>query len=392
MVRSARGHEYRNQGSQPAAIAVGVDPARVKRQVFVISAGLAAVTGSLYVHYASLAHPGSFDLFQAINVLVGVVVGGMQTVWGGPVGAVFVTLVPEWIQRVLPGARAGQVEQIVFGLVLMVVMVVRPGGLTGLVGDTVRWVSRQFRRRVSPAAAAASPTAVSPGALSPGFASPGFARLPASGNGAVPRRTDSGDQPILELAGVARSFGGLRALQPLDLSVDRGSITALIGPNGAGKTTAFNCISGALRPDAGTVTLDGARLDTVATHDVVRRGLVRTFQNVQLFRNMTAVENVMAGCHSWTGAGPVEAALRIGRHRRGESQIPEAAAPWLGFVGLGRVASQAASAALSGRWNLLMTSSPMVLMTLPPYFSVTPDSRSTQVLISARATVSPNFS
>jgi len=104
--------------------------------------------------------------------------------------------------------------------------------------------------------------------------------------------------PLLELEHVTRRFGGVVALDDVSLSVERGEIAGLIGPNGAGKTTAFNVITRLYKPDSGTVTFDGDSLLGTPPHGVIRRGIARTFQNVELFSTMTVRENVLVGAHS----------------------------------------------------------------------------------------------
>ncbi len=104
--------------------------------------------------------------------------------------------------------------------------------------------------------------------------------------------------PLLELEHVTRRFGGVVALDDVSLSVERGEIAGLIGPNGAGKTTAFNVITRLYKPDSGTVTFDGDSLLGTPPHGVIRRGIARTFQNVELFSSMTVRENVLVGAHS----------------------------------------------------------------------------------------------
>jgi ABC-type branched-subunit amino acid transport system ATPase component/branched-subunit amino acid ABC-type transport system permease component len=347
------------KGSEQAAVAAGVDPARVKRQVFVMAGGLAAVAGSLYVHYASIADPASFDLFRAINVLAMSVVGGMQTIWGALLGPVFMTVLPQTVQKIVSGPRAGQIVQVIFGIILMVVMVARPDGLAGAFKSIARGLLSVGRRVIRPRtvrpAGSAGPSGEPVVVPAPRVA--GTAAEPAAAVQRWIRATAgerrNGSQPLLVVSAVGKTFGGLQALKPLSLAVPEGSITALVGPNGAGKTTAFNCVSGALRPDSGTVTLAGTRIDTVPAHQVVRHGLVRTFQNVQLFGNMSAVENVMVGCHSWTRAGAGHAMVRFARHRREESEIGEAARYWLDFVGLADTADRPAGTLPFGHQRLL---------------------------------------
>src|SRR5215216_3062651 len=104
--------------------------------------------------------------------------------------------------------------------------------------------------------------------------------------------------PLLEVSNVTRRFGGVVALDDVSFSVQQGEIAGLIGPNGAGKTTAFNVITRLYRPEAGAITFDGESLLRTPPHKVVRRGIARTFQNVELFPTMTVLENVLVGAHA----------------------------------------------------------------------------------------------
>jgi ABC-type branched-subunit amino acid transport system ATPase component len=130
-------------------------------------------------------------------------------------------------------------------------------------------------------------------------------------------------------------FGGLTAVDRLDLTVSNASMHGLIGPNGAGKTTAFNLISGAARQTRGAVRLDGTRIDHLPPYVRARRGLARTFQNIRLFAEMTALENVLAGMHAEIKGSLLEILLRVGRFRRSERAAVIEAQKLLDFVGLG---------------------------------------------------------
>mgnify|MGYP001765873833 CR=1 FL=1 len=139
----------------------------------------------------------------------------------------------------------------------------------------------------------------------------------------------------LELKGLSMRFGGLKAVEGVDLDVREGEIVSLIGPNGAGKTTIFNCVTGQYRPTSGTVTLFGrARLDGLPPHTVSRLGVVRTFQNIRLFPAMTALENVMVGRHCRTRAGVLGALIQGPRVLREERAIRDSARELLAFAGL----------------------------------------------------------
>ena len=141
------------------------------------------------------------------------------------------------------------------------------------------------------------------------------------------------EQPLLDLRGVGKSFGGLACLSELDLHVNEGEIVSVIGPNGAGKTTLFNVITGVYRPDEGDILLDGESIVGLEPHKVTDRGVARTFQTLRLFLNMTVRENVMAVQYGRTKSTVFEAMLRLPRSRREERQIRRNAEEKLSFFG-----------------------------------------------------------
>ncbi len=141
---------------------------------------------------------------------------------------------------------------------------------------------------------------------------------------------------ILHVTGVNKRFGGLQALADVGIEIRRGQIYGLIGPNGAGKTTFFNVITGLYTPDSGTFTLDGATYQPTAVHKVAQAGIARTFQNIRLFPDMTALENVMVGRHLRTHAGVVAAIFRTRGQRAEEAAIRERAHALLEYVGIAR--------------------------------------------------------
>ena len=140
--------------------------------------------------------------------------------------------------------------------------------------------------------------------------------------------------PLLEVRGLSRYFGGVRAVSGLDLSVAPGEIVGLIGPNGAGKTTAFHLISGFHAPSAGTIRFKGESVVGLKPHAVCRRGLARTFQLVQPFTGLSALDNVMIGRHARTRAGVVGAVLRTRATRAEERDTERRAARLLEYVGI----------------------------------------------------------
>ena len=139
---------------------------------------------------------------------------------------------------------------------------------------------------------------------------------------------------LLSVAGVSKKFGGVSALNAVTLSIKRGEIYGLIGPNGAGKTTLFNVLTGLYVPDSGTVTLGGESLNGLKPHQVARRGLARTFQNIRLFANMTALENVLVGRHVRTHTGVFGAIARGRKTRAEEAAMRARAATLLEYTGI----------------------------------------------------------
>jgi len=142
---------------------------------------------------------------------------------------------------------------------------------------------------------------------------------------------------LLAAQNVTMRFGGLTAVNNVSLTVHPSEIVGLIGPNGAGKTTFFNCLTGLYRPTSGEVRFNGAVLPPKPRH-VVRRGMARTFQNIRLFHNMTALENVMVGMYSRTKTNAIDAVFRLPRHRREEQVGTARAKELLSFVGLSKAA------------------------------------------------------
>jgi branched-chain amino acid transport system ATP-binding protein len=138
---------------------------------------------------------------------------------------------------------------------------------------------------------------------------------------------------ILDAQGIVMRFGGLVAVNDVDLTVRQGEIVGLIGPNGAGKTTFFNCLTGMYKPTEGTVTFEGTVLPP-KPRSVVKAGMARTFQNIRLFGNMTALENVMVGRYSRTSSAAFTSIIRGPKFRREEAESRERAHELLDFVGL----------------------------------------------------------
>ena len=141
---------------------------------------------------------------------------------------------------------------------------------------------------------------------------------------------------VLNVAGVSKRFGGLQALSDVGIKILRGQVYGLIGPNGAGKTTFFNVLTGLYTPDSGSFELAGKTYQPTAVHEVAKAGIARTFQNIRLFSEMTALENVMVGRHIRTHSGLLGAMFRTSGFKAEEAAIATRAQELLDYVGIGR--------------------------------------------------------
>ena len=141
---------------------------------------------------------------------------------------------------------------------------------------------------------------------------------------------------VLKVSGVSKRFGGLQALSDVGITILKGQVYGLIGPNGAGKTTFFNVLTGLYTPDSGSFELGGKPYKPTAVHEVAKAGIARTFQNIRLFADMTALENVMVGRHVRTASGLFGAVFRTGGFKAEEAAIAKRAQELLDYVGIGK--------------------------------------------------------
>jgi len=310
------------RGGRIMAEAMGVDTARARMVVFVIAALQAGASGWLYAHFQRFVNPTPFSLHAGIAYLFMAVVGGIGHVWGAILGAGLVTVVMQWLQDLLPRllGQAGDFELAVFGLVMVALLQRAPEGLWPMLA-----------RRVS---------------------APG--RGPAVDRGAeplprrdMPRRGD----PLLQVSGVTKRFGGLVACDAVDLEVRAGEIVGLIGPNGAGKSTLFDVVSGVADASDGEVRFRGATLRGRSQRAIAAMGLSRSFQHPRLLAAMSAVENAAIGAHLRGRGGVLAASWRL--ERAEEARLLAEAARQLDRVGLGEHLSQPAGTLPLGKQRLL---------------------------------------
>jgi len=185
---------------------------------------------------------------------------------------------------------------------------------------------------------------------------------------------------MLKVSGLQMRYGGLLAVDGIDFDVRRDEVFAIIGPNGAGKTTVFNCVGGFYKPTGGEVTLDGQAIAGLPSHQVARRGLVRTFQNIRLFKSLTVVENLLVAQHLQVKAGLLRGLFATPAYRRAEREALERAAVWLERMGLTSVANREAGTLSYGHQRRLeiarcMITKPRLLMLDEPAAGLNPQEK-----------------
>ncbi|KPX44265.1 high-affinity branched-chain amino acid ABC transporter ATP-binding protein LivG [Pseudomonas ficuserectae] len=184
-------------------------------------------------------------------------------------------------------------------------------------------------------------------------------------------------RPLLQATGLSMRFGGLLAVNGVALTVNQGQVVSMIGPNGAGKTTVFNCLTGFYRPSAGTILLDGEPIQGLAGHQIARKGVVRTFQNVRLFKEMTAVENLLVAQHRHLNTNFLAGLFKTPAFRRSEREAMDYAEHWLEAVNLKEFANRPAGTLAYGQQRRLeiarcMMTRPRILMLDEPAAGLNP--------------------
>lgn len=290
-----------------SAATCGIRVMRLKTTLFTVSVGYASVAGSLFAAYFGAVHPESFSLATLLEVLLMLFLGGEGTIWGGLLGAGLLRLLPE-----VSGPL--HAYKILFsGVVFTLILFLFPSGLAG-------WLARL---RTARRTRGETPTSRPAGAAAP-------VSIP-------PFRGSDRDGVLLEVSDVVRTFGGLSAVDGISFRVAPGQIKSVIGPNGAGKTTLLNLISGVHPVNRGRIRFLGQDLAALRSDQVARLGVGRTFQNLGLFTELDALENVMVGCDQRARSGVMDllrVALPLPGAIREELALRREAVRWLDIVGL----------------------------------------------------------
>jgi branched-chain amino acid transport system permease protein len=321
---------------ETAADCMGVNPVKTKLLAFALGASFSAFSGSVYAAKLQAITPGAFEFQVSIMLLCMVVLGGMGSLKGVILGGMIITLFDRillaemtffvrWVGRSVGVSALTTVDLTLwrwffFGLGLVIMMLVKPEGLAGRRTQPPAPVVDEQEEAIALTAAAPPPRAESiPAWLREGSAT----RVGADGRG-----------PILDARAVSRSFGGLVAVNRVDLVIPEGAIIGLIGPNGAGKTTFFNLVTGLLAPDSGEILFKGRSIVGLRPNAIVTRGIARTFQSIRLFQNMTVLDNLLVGEHCRLHASVAGAVFRPPSVTKEEARARARARELLGFVGL----------------------------------------------------------
>ena len=377
IVRSPFGRAFEALRDSPIACdCMGVSVYRYKVYAFVVSAALAGLSGALFAWSERYVAPNSYGFELTVLFLLAVTMGGRKSRAGPLIGSAIIVLMPNILAdielvRIMAGVIAAgalvvgtlaflkkrpdrfallvpvglcvlflpatlALESVtdfrlsVFGLLILFVVYYLPDGIVG------------YLRQVIPA-------------LRPAHTAEGR-DLHAEGSALIAQRREASAEALLKVDQAVMQFGGLKALAGVDLAVRPGTIHGLIGPNGSGKSTMMNVLTGIYKPTAGAVTLavaGGKRLDGQTPSEIALAGVARTFQNVQLFHEMTALENVLVGLHHSFRGTLFDAILSTPRRRREEGEARARAMAILEFMGLASLAQEEARNLPYGKQRLL---------------------------------------
>ncbi len=362
------------RGSPVASDCMGVSVYRYKVYAFVISAGFAGLAGGLYSYSEQYISPNSYNFELTVLFLLAVIMGGRKSRIGSMLGAAIIVLLPKLLddvemfryvsvglallvmltavigiqrkrvtmqQMVIPVVGSIALAALsfwlktmtdwrlsIFGVIMLFVVYYLQDGIVGFVRNALNL------KQTSVADQQAAIGTVK-----------GDAVGTAAGTNASPE--------LLKASGVLMQFGGLKALNNVDLSIKRGTIHGLIGPNGSGKSTMMNVLTGIYQPTAGSVAFAGQSVVGRTSSDIALSGIARTFQNVQLFGEMTALQNVQVGLHHTFASNLLDVALHTTRYKAESASAASRAFGLLKFVGLAEFAFEEARNLPYGKQRLL---------------------------------------
>ncbi|MDI4635413.1 branched-chain amino acid ABC transporter ATP-binding protein/permease [Pelomonas sp. V22] len=362
------------RGSPVASDCMGVSVYRYKVYAFVISAGLAGLAGSLYAYSEQYISPNTYNFELTVMFLLAIIMGGRKTRTGALLGAAIIVMLP----KLLDDIELFRWASVAFA----VAVVLGSAYLLARGKSTLKKVAIPAVGSVALAAVSFVLTTMADWRLSifgvitlfvvyflqdgivgfvrnalnlQGHARTDAEQSRASGQGekALQHQSGSGAPELLVAERVLMQFGGLKAINEVDLRVKRGSIHGLIGPNGSGKSTMMNVLTGIYVPTAGSIAFEQRSVVGRTSSDIALSGIARTFQNVQLFGEMTALQNVLVGLHHSFRSNLLDVALSTPRYRRENERSTARAHALLSLVGLSDLAGEEARNLPYGKQRLL---------------------------------------
>lgn len=317
---------------QDVARAMGINTTRYKLLAFATGAAFAGLGGAIFASRQTAIFPLDFTLFVSINVLCVIILGGMGSIPGVIVGSLVLMGLPELLREVQ------EYRLLAYGALLVVMMIVRPEGLWPAARRRLALSRVEGMELQELAMEGAESTQSPPSVAMPLPPSPSRPLSPAKPK-AVPVNSGrvafhSHRRMLLEARGVTKVFAGLTAVDNFDIEIYEGAIESIIGPNGAGKTTFFNVVTGFYTADQGAIFFDSKPISGLPADRITLSGIARTFQNIRLFPNMTALENIMVGRHGLLKANLAEIVLGSRGARARESRALDESQRLLNFVGL----------------------------------------------------------
>ncbi|SQC21531.1 leucine/isoleucine/valine transporter permease subunit [Klebsiella pneumoniae] len=312
-----------------ACRSLGLSPTRIKLTAFTISAAFAGFAGTLFAARQGFVSPESFTFAESAFVLAIVVLGGMGSQFAVILAAILLVVSRELMRDF------NEYSMLMLGGLMVLMMIWRPQGLLPMTRVQLKLKKRSGERRAGMS------------------------------------------QPLLSVSGLMMRFGGLLAVNNVSLELREREIVSLIGPNGAGKTTVFNCLTGFYKPTGGTILLRDQHLEGLPGQQIARMGVVRTFQHVRLFREMTVIENLLVAQHQQLKTGLFSGLLKTPAFRRAQSEALDRAATWLERIGLLEHANRQASNLAYGDQRRLeiarcMVTQPEILMLDEPAAGLNP--------------------
>jgi len=374
VLRSQLGRAFEAlRGSPVASDCMGVSVYRYKVYAFVISAGLAGLAGCLYAYSEQYISPNTYNNELTVMFLLAIIMGGRKTRLGAMLGATIIVLLPKLLDD-LEAFRMVASALAVLMLVGAVIAVSRrrttwqtmfvPVVGTAALAAFSFWLDNitDWRLSIFGLMILFVVYYLQDGIV--GFARSLMGKTANSDNvidlsagqnqqGALVRATETGNGDLLVANQVLMQFGGLKAINQVDLKIKRGTIHGLIGPNGSGKSTMMNVLTGIYVPTAGDIAFAGRSVVGRTSSDIALSGIARTFQNVQLFGEMTALQNVQVGLHHTFESNFLDVALNTPRYSKEEKAATERGMSLLHFVGLAELANEEARNLPYGKQRLL---------------------------------------